>query len=182
MILRKLTAILFLQVYLFNLVGYHFEFNRSMIQLGRESTEKFDRGEYDSAELIEIKLPLSLPYYNQSQDEFERYDGQVEVNGQWIDFVQRRVSGDTLYLLCLPNKAKTALQQAKHNQIESETGNVPGTKSVTKKAAADHAGPAPLPWWQPDWNYFFSPTPFKHASALASGVRVLFPEPPRKVC
>ena len=70
-----------------------------MQQLETETVARLDEGRYLASDLIELKLPLSLPYYNQQQEQYERYEGQIQVNGVWIDFVQRRVSNDFFFWL-----------------------------------------------------------------------------------
>ena len=180
--MKKATAILFLQVYLFNLVGYQFGFDHAMNRLETESITRLDNGHYDSSELIEVKIPLSLPYYNQQQDQYERYDGQIQVNGVWIDFVQRRVSGDTLYLLCLPNKDKTKLQEARHNQAASESGQSAETRQVVKKAQPDNESPREGIPCESGWNYISTPNSTRGVPPLVTCVIGIRPEPPRKDC
>ncbi len=69
-----------------------------------------DREQYDELQLISIKIPVShLSYYNSSPN-FERVDGQIEVNGVICQYVKRRLYNDSLELLCIPNHTVTKLR------------------------------------------------------------------------
>ena len=73
---------------------------------------QLDNEQYDDADLISIKTPLNLPYYNNS-NEYERAYGSIELEGVEYEYVKRRIYNDSLELLCLPDKAHQKLQSAK---------------------------------------------------------------------
>jgi len=105
-------VILLLIVYLFNMAGYFFLFGYFIGQSDKQLVQQIDNNQYSNGELIEIKLALHLPYITGSTD-YERADGEVELNGIYYNYVKRRVDNDTLYLVCLPNKSKTTLYTAR---------------------------------------------------------------------
>jgi len=74
--------------------------------------QKLDAGKYDASQLVEVKIPLNLPYYSDWSD-YQTYYGQVELNGQNYQYVKRKVVGDTLYLLCIAHVEKNNIQLAK---------------------------------------------------------------------
>jgi hypothetical protein len=125
--LKKTIAILLISVYLFNLAGYKIFFDYLIQQAYSSTIQELDKGNYTEAQLIEIKIPLNLPYYN-SMDEYERYDGEIELNGIHYNFVKRKVFNDTLYMLCLPNHIKTEMHKAKNEFAVKETNNEPSSK------------------------------------------------------
>ena len=110
--LRKLFAIAMLTVYLFNLAGYNFLFHYYINQSDQTISRQADLGDYSDAALIEIKIKLNLPYLTDWSG-YQRYDGETEINGVHYNCVKRKVSQDTLYLLCLPNEVKTQLYHTK---------------------------------------------------------------------
>lgn len=110
--MKKLLAITLLIVHLFNLAGYPFLFRYFIKQSSQQLTQKIDNHSYKDSELIEIKVALNLPYITASSD-YQRLDGEITINGKHHNYVKRKVSEDTLYLLCLPNKQKDKLQLAK---------------------------------------------------------------------
>ena len=134
---KKIVAILFIKVYLLNLVGYSMLFDYFIHQTNKHTVQELDNGNYDESELFEIKVPLHLPYYT-SLNEYERYDGEIELNGIHYNFVKRKIQDDTLYLLCLPNHVKTELYKAKNELAAEQSDNEPfsskkGTESFGKK-------------------------------------------------
>ncbi|MDX2047785.1 MAG: hypothetical protein SFU87_13425 [Chitinophagaceae bacterium] len=135
--LRKIVAILFIKVYLLSLAGYSILFDYFIHQTNKHTVQELDNGNYNESELFEIKVPLHLPYYT-SLDEYERYDGGIELNGIHYNFVKRKIHNDTLYLLCLPNHVKTELYKAKNDLAAEQSDNEPfssqkGTESSGKK-------------------------------------------------
>ncbi len=98
----------------FNWYGYRivsdFLQDRSDVQL----EARLDNNDYNEAELIEIRVPINLPYHN-DWTEFERYDGEAEINGIHYKYVKRKVENGELVLMCLPNNEKQLLQTARDN-------------------------------------------------------------------
>jgi hypothetical protein len=115
--LRKIAAILLLVILLFNWIGYRlltgFLEHRSDVQL----EARLDKNDYDENALIEIKVPLHLPY-QLNWKSFERFDGEIEVDGIHYKYVKRKVYNDSLVLLCLPNENKQALEKAKDDYFK----------------------------------------------------------------
>ena len=73
-----------------------------------------DNNSYDESQLIELKIPVHLPYQN-NWSAFERYNGEIELNGTMYKYVKRKLSNDTLYLMCIPNTKKMHLETAKND-------------------------------------------------------------------
>jgi hypothetical protein len=113
LLLKRLAAILFFVVVLFNFYGYRLVI--SYMQANSDATleKRVDKNDYDRQQLITIKTKLDLPYYS-SSPEFERAYGAITINGTSYQYVKRRVYKDTLELLCLPNDAKTKMQSLKN--------------------------------------------------------------------
>lgn len=88
---------------------------------------QFDAHQYDNAALVEIKIPINLPYAT-DQSDYERMDGEVEFNGVFYNYVKRKISKDTLYILCLPNKTKTKIVSA-GTQLVKRITDIPSNKN-----------------------------------------------------
>jgi hypothetical protein len=123
--LRKFITILLLTVHLFNLTGYTILFQYCMDKSDEAITAQIDSNNYKDNDLLEVKVPLNMPYVINS--DFERVDGRMEYQGVHYDYVKRKVSNDTLYLLCLPNKGKTALAIAKSDYTKA-VNDIPANK------------------------------------------------------
>jgi hypothetical protein len=73
-----------------------------------------DKEEYDPNDLITVKVPLTLPYVNDWSD-FQRANGEIEIEGRVYKFVKRKICQGQLILLCLPDDRKTHLKMAKED-------------------------------------------------------------------
>lgn len=75
--------------------------------------QSIDAGNFSADQLIEIKIPLNMPYY--SDKDYEPAYGEAEWNGQHYRYVKRKISGNTLYLLCIQNPDKNKIISEKNN-------------------------------------------------------------------
>lgn len=88
---------------------------------------QLDNSNYNEASLIELKVPLNLPYQTDWED-FERYDGEVTVDGQHYKYVKRKVQDGMLVLKCIPNESKHRIESARDqffqlaNDLQSNDG------------------------------------------------------------
>jgi len=144
--LKKIASVILLGLLLFNCCGYRWVINIVQQHADTKLEAKLDRNEYDESQLIEIKVPVSLPYQTDWAS-FERYDGEIEVNGIHYKYVKRKIQDGQLLLKCIPNQTKQRLETAKgdlfkiSNDIQQDnggkkTGN-PGL-SLVKNALGDY--------------------------------------------
>ena len=134
--LKKLIAILLLASHLFNLGGYSLVFHYFIRQSDRQFAVLLDQHQYAEAELLQISIPLHLPYM-QGSSHFERVDGSIEHNGTHYNYVKRRVYNDTLYIMCIPNHQKTQLAKEKSTyagEVNDFAANKKQKESTAKKA------------------------------------------------
>ncbi|MBD0374174.1 MAG: hypothetical protein ICV51_00890 [Flavisolibacter sp.] len=110
--MKRLTAILFLCLLIFNLYGYRLMLSYLENQADLSLEQRLENKLYSDKDLITIKIPTSLPYYTNSTD-FERVDGEVAIEGVLYKYVKRRIYNDSLELLCIPHPDKTRWQMAK---------------------------------------------------------------------
>jgi len=71
-----------------------------------------DKHSYNEADLVMVKVPLSLPYMNEQSD-FERVNGEITINGKILKYVKRKISAGNLILMCLPDHNKMIIELAK---------------------------------------------------------------------
>ncbi len=124
----------------FNIIGYRtwFYFAEKKADLNMEA--RLDKDEYNSEDLIELKIPLDIPYQIE-QNRFEKVSGEITVNGSVYKYVKRKVSNGTLILLCIPDKKKTAIRQVKIqygnyvNDITTTAGKESGHQANHEKHA-----------------------------------------------
>ena len=107
---------------LFNLIGYRWIFTAIEIKATAKLEQKISSGDYKEEQLVEIQIPLNMPYY--SDKGYENVYGETDWNGNHYRFVKRKVSGNTLYLLCLPNVEKNNIVKAK-DEFTKAVNDVP---------------------------------------------------------
>lgn len=110
--LKKLAAILLIGVFTFNWFGYRLLTDYLQHKADKTLEAQLDRHEYDESQLLEMRIPLNMPYQTASSG-FERIDGEIEIDGIHYKYVKRKVDNGELVLLCLPNHKKMKLQSAR---------------------------------------------------------------------
>ncbi len=168
--MKKLTAILLLAILIFNWIGYRFVVDYLQHKSDRQLEARLDKNQYDESQLVELKIPIHLPYQT-SWAAYERYDGELTLNGTLYKYVERKLSDDTLYLKCLPNTKKMHLETAKddyfkntndlaQNNTSQKSGN---SKTIAiKKIVSDFDEP----------NFLYSSSSIIHDRAQLFGLHV----------
>lgn len=133
--LKKLTAILVLGVFLFNMGGYDLAFKYLIHQSDVQIVKKMYNEKNGAAKLIELKIPVHMPTI-QDWTEYAHISGQIELNDGYYNYVGLKMTRDTMSLLCLPNHVKDLL--VKGNLIVAKNlSDVPlgkkGPDPVSKK-------------------------------------------------
>ena len=111
--LKIAFSILLLSVLAFNWVGYRLLLGVMEDRADMALEKKIATSEFDESSLIEIKVPLNSPYLADYFSEFDRYVGELEVDGVHYKYVKRKIINGELVLFCLPNKVKTELQNSR---------------------------------------------------------------------
>jgi hypothetical protein len=183
--LKRIASILLLCILLFNWFGYRLLSDYYEQQADMILEQKLDNSEYDESQLIEIKVPLKLPYQNNWKG-FERFDGEIEVDGIHYKYVKRAVCNDSLILLCLPNEGKMRLLSARDeffklvNDIQnpsqgkkSDSGKSQSVKNPVTEYYATHNN-----WLIPKLTALFSQFYIDKSSYCSSGFSVSPEQPP----
>ncbi len=110
--MKRAAAILLLIIFLFNWFGYRLLSDYLQHRADTQLESQLDQQQYNEASLIEIRVPLNMPYQSISSS-FERYDGEIAFNGIHYKYVKRKVENGELVLLCLPNENRMRLQNAR---------------------------------------------------------------------
>lgn len=101
---------------------------------------RLDKNLYDESQLVELKIPMHLPYQT-NWSSYQRYDGEIEVDGMMYKYVKRKVANDTLYVMCIPNTKKMHLETAKNdffkmsNDLQTDNSKKSGdSKTISFKS------------------------------------------------
>jgi len=142
--LKKIAAILLISLLLFNWYGYRFVINYLQKKADGQLQARLDVNDYSEAELLEIKIPLNMPYQNSSSS-FERHYGEINLDGKVYTYVKRKVENGYLVLKCIPNNVKEEIKKAGNvlftinNGLDQENNgkNNPPLNNIFKNIAAD---------------------------------------------
>ena len=142
--MKKIVAIFMLAVFTFNVAGYQLVYNYLSNKSDKNLELALDRNNYRDEELITIKQPTNLPYYNDSKD-FQRVNGEVEMDGVKYKYVKCRVYNGVLEMLCIPNKAKMEIEQSKndyakvaHDFQQNDTQKKDGSQKSFQKSLNEY--------------------------------------------
>ena len=161
--MKQISAICLLCLLLFNWYGYQFVINYFQIKADKELNAQLDNHQYTEADLIELRIPLNMPYQNNSST-FERVYGEVNYNGIIYSFVKRKIEDGYLILKCIPNAQKESIQKesreiAKHNNgiDQDQKSSLPNGK-VLKSQISDFV----------QHSFLYSIRPFKNECLITA--------------
>lgn len=134
MVVKKIASALLIFLLLFNWFGYNLVVNYLQHQLDDGLEALLDSNQYEDSQLIELKIPTHVPYQT-SWASFERFDGEVEMNGILYKYVKRKVCNDTLFLMCIPNTKKMNLETARDDFFKNNFDVQNNPKSDNSKSS-----------------------------------------------
>ncbi len=110
-----------LVLFTFNWGGYQLVMNYLTSRADAQLEARIDVKQYDESKLIEIRVPLNLPYIT-DQPEFERHYGEVESNGVYYTYVERKIENGELVVKCIPNESKKDIKKAANDYFKNTNG------------------------------------------------------------
>lgn len=116
-----------------NSIGYRFIMSYFEGRANDNMIARLDNHEYNERDLIEIKVQLNLPYFI-NWENFERCDGQVNVNGTTYNYVARKYANNEMIYRCIPNREHDHLNTAKKaidNLVFSDTNDAKEKKPAS---------------------------------------------------
>ncbi len=135
--MRKIIAICFCAILLFSTGGYHPFISLLQQKADRNLESLLDQDVYDESSLIEIRVPLNMPY-QQRYTGFERHYGNIEVDGQSYTYVKKKIDGDVVIFQCIPNISR---QQLKDMRFDLTRAN--STLASTEEGPQKQQQPTP---------------------------------------
>ena len=98
--MKRVFALLFLFVFLFNVGGYYLVFWTLRLDANQKLDQRLDQNQYNNEETFLFKLPVTLPY-GLNQEGYQRVNGSFEHNGEFYKLVKQKHENDTLYIVCI---------------------------------------------------------------------------------
>jgi hypothetical protein len=109
--LKRVFAIFFLVIFLFQVGGYYIVFLGMQHSAKQALLHRLDADNYAESDLIVLTIPLSLPYPLHG-GEFERVDGEFEHQGQQYKVVKQKLDNDTLFIACIRDEKGSMISAA----------------------------------------------------------------------
>ncbi len=101
--------------------------------------QKFDNDNYDEANTVTLKIPITLPYPVYTNG-FERVNGEFEYEGLHYKLVKHKLEGDTLHIVCYKDyqskRISTAIQD--FSKISSDTTSPKSPLHSSGKLISDY--------------------------------------------
>lgn len=142
--MKQAASILLLTLLAFNWVGYRLLSGIIEHRSDLALESKIDNSEYDESTLIELRVPLNAPYLSENSTDFERYYGEIEIDGIHYEYVKRKIFNGELVLLCLPNENKTKIQNSRAeffklvNDLNQSSKNKKNNTASTKSLVTEY--------------------------------------------
>jgi hypothetical protein len=118
--LKKATAIFFACLVLFNALGFYGILVGIQYQSGRDLETRLDNEQYDPAETVTLKFPMTLPY-QMDRESYERVDGKVAHKGEFYRLVKQKLAKDTLYIVCIKDSDGKRIAKALSDYVQTYT-------------------------------------------------------------
>jgi hypothetical protein len=116
---KKITSICLLVLLLLNVMGYYGVFMGLRYKNTLDVAIQLDADDYDESEVIVIKVPLSVPYMENT--DFERVSGEIEHKGEFYNLVKQKLSNDTLFVVCVKNQQRKHIEKALEDYVKTFT-------------------------------------------------------------
>lgn len=100
-----------LSLLLFNWIGYRLVSGILEQKASNSLEARLDQNDYDDSRLFQMRVSLNLPYLNENS-EFERINGEIEIEGIQYKYVKRKIENGQLVLLCVPNQDKMKIRSS----------------------------------------------------------------------
>lgn len=150
--MKKAAAILLLILFLFNTAGYKALFSYLSKQADARMEARIMNGSDLDKGLITFKIPLNLPYTTDSKN-FEPAEGEVTINGEIYKLVKKKISRDTMIVLCIDHHEKTRIENQDNDYFKkvNDLAANSSKKSDVKQIKVDYFlqdsqnDPAPVP-------------------------------------
>lgn len=123
---------------LFNWGGYHLLSGYFESRADASLQAALDKAQYNESDLLHIKVAASLPYGISSQ-QFERVNGNIDINGVTYAYVKRRFYRDTLEVFCLPHIQRTGIKNACNEFAKLANDFVTNNPSSGKASHSAHS-------------------------------------------
>ena len=130
-ILKKAVAIFLVFLLLFNSLGFYGLLQGLQYKNTIDLVKRLDNEQYSKEETITLKLPFTIPYQLNTND-YERVDGQIQIEGEFYRLVEQKLSRDTLYIVCIKDYASDRFMETLEDYVKTFTDQPSQAKNTGK--------------------------------------------------
>lgn len=136
--MKRLFAIVVLNIFLLNVLGYYGVLLGLKAASGDDLTERLNSDMYDLGASVTFKIPLAVPYGTDSKN-YERVDGEFKKGGEIYHLVKQRMYQDTLYIVCIKDEKSSRINNAIEDFVQSFAGQEDdGQKTIVPSFIKDY--------------------------------------------
>lgn len=106
--MKRLFAIVILNIFLLNVLGYYGVLLSLKNTSGHEVAERLNSDMYDLGATVTFQVPLSVPY-GTDQENYVPVSGEFEKDGVVYHMVKQRFYKDILYIVCIEDEKTTQI-------------------------------------------------------------------------
>ena len=128
--------------------------------------------------IVKFSFPLNYAQVKNPDVIFVEED-EIMFNGKMYDIVNQRISDDSIFITCIPDKIEDEVRDQVNNQFNKTEG-----ATTQKNFSAFKFNPGPFLFQSESWNLHFTTDPvsvnflfIKNGKAVASFLSVPFPPP-----
>jgi hypothetical protein len=115
--MKKVVSIFLVVLLLLNVMGYYGVFLGLRYRNSQQFIQRLDAERYSESETITLKIPLTIPYYGDT--DFERVDGEIEHGGEFYRLVKQKFERDTLQIVCIKDVKRKHIQKALKEYVKT---------------------------------------------------------------
>lgn len=106
---------------LLNALGIYGLLQGLRYKTARDLVKRLDDHRYSEDETITLKIPMTIPYQLSSTTEYQRVDGEIEHSGEFFRLVKQKLENDTLYIICIKDRASSRINKVLADYVETFT-------------------------------------------------------------
>jgi len=132
--MKKAISISLVVLLLLNVLGYYGLFIGLKYKNTLRVTSRIEAEDYLESETVTIAIPLSIPYYGDT--EYERVDGEIQHEGQFYRLVKQKLQKDTLYVVCIRDTRAERIHEALTDYVRTfadQTSDHSNTKIIQSR-------------------------------------------------
>ena len=134
--MKKFITIILLFIFLFNVTGYYFVQQFLLEKSNEKISIAIDKKQYNKSQLIELRVPLNMPYYQNTS--FQREDGQINIKGITYNYVERKIENGYLVLKCMLNHESQQIKKTTPGYFAEANGINQNDNSKNKSGKSSY--------------------------------------------